>query len=153
MSEESTLPDEMNPEKTDAVVLKHSRLFCALHGEPFRSQWPKGFVIAMVKGFQMFTAIDGVWDEARRLHGLGADIDLIPKHLEIVMDARPICCRIARTLLLELYKETGIGTMARCKICGRKSLGTPYEATNLGKLKHLCFDCVVTASATPQGVH
>jgi hypothetical protein len=135
-----------------AIVLDHRRSLCPLHGEPFRAQWPLGFAIFMVKGFQAVTAIDGIWDEARRLHGLAADADLDPKKLELVFDVRPICCRLSKQALRGLYVDCAIGVTRRCRVCNRKALGTEYKSQQQD-FAHLCFDCVCSASSTPQGVH
>ncbi len=142
----------IDPENFDGIVLDHKRASCPLHGEVFRAQWPKGLPIFMVKAFQLATGIDSVWAEARRIHGIpeGEDIDV--KKLEAVFDLKPICCRITRAQLLELYIDARIGTLRRCRVCNRKKLGVPYK-TQEQDFEHLCFECVCSASSTNPNLH
>lgn len=145
-------PNDFDPNNFNGIVLDHKRALCQLHGEPFHARWPLGFAVFMVKGFQAATAIADIWEEARRLHGLAADADLDAKKLELVFDVRPICCRVSREALRALYVDCAIGVTRRCSVCNRKGLGTVYRSQQQD-FAHLCFNCVCTASSTPQGVH
>lgn len=138
--------------KAKSFMITRERVLCPVHGEPFREKWPIGFPTFSVKAFQKFTAIAGVWDEARRLGGFAADAEMPIKALEPVLDVRPVCCRVSKSALVELYVASGIGVDKRCKVCGRKRLGTPVSTSNMGYLKHICFTCIASASETPQNV-
>jgi len=143
---------DFDPATFDGPILTRERTLCPIHGEPFREKWPAGWPIFSVRAFQELTGIDGIWEEARRRAGLAEGTDVPPKAMELVLDARPACCRFSPQRLLALYEEAKIGVVRRCKMCGVKRLGTPYKATNapIGGWSHVCFLCVVHASATPQ---
>jgi hypothetical protein len=135
---------QLDPDNFDGIVLKHDRVFCPLHGEPFRAQYPKGVPIFTVKAFQTATGIEGVWSKAKELTGLA---EPQVKALELVFDLKPICCWLSKGQLHALYVEANIGTARRCQVCNRKGLGTEYK-TQQRDYSHLCFGCVCSASAT-----
>lgn len=138
---------------TSAFVLTHQRVMCPLHALPFRDEWPRGVVIFTVAIVKYVTAIDGIWDEARELANAGPDAELGIKALEPVLDRRAACCRVTPNELVAVYEETKIGVKRHCKFCGIKRMGTPVQATNLGRVRHACFVCMSTASARPFDVH
>jgi len=163
--------------QSKAFIIDHKRVLCPVHGMPFQAQWPLGFAVFAVKIFEVVTGVPGIWDEALRLARpakcttdepcasclrndgslclMSSETDVTPyrlgvKALEPVLDARPACCRISPDKLVELYREARIGKKGRCRFCGRmQSWGTPITASNTGPLKHVCFDCISTASSTP----
>jgi hypothetical protein len=143
--------EPLDPNNFDGVVMTHERMFCPLHGEPFRAQYPKGVPIFMVKAFQIATGLESIWDEARRLSNTPEGESPHVKALELVLDVRPACCRVSRRQLFDLYVEAQIGSLRRCRACNRKKLGTPYQ-TRARAFDHLCFECVCSASETPQHV-
>lgn len=150
MTDEQKPPIDVN--NFDGIMLTQARMCCSLHGEPFRAQYPKGVPIFMVHSFQMVTAIPGIWEEARRIAGAAPDTELHPKTMEAVLDVKPICCRLTRKQLFDCYIESKVGTMGRCRVCHRKGIGTEYK-TATQFFAHLCFECVCSASSSPQDVH
>ncbi len=142
------MTEAFDPDRFDGVVLKHERVFCLLHGEPFRARYPTGVPIFMVEGFRLVTTNESAWVDARRIAAVPEGAEVPVKLLEAALDLRPICCRLTRVQLLDLYLDTKVGTLHRCRACNRKRLGTPYE-TQQQKFSHLCFECVCSASATP----
>jgi hypothetical protein len=140
-------PPSFDPATFEGVVMSFERALCAIHGAAFRDQWPRGFGVFMVRIFLEVTAVDGVWDEAKRLSGKD---DRSPKDLELVLDVKPGCCRVPKARLLAVFEECGVGVLRRCKTCGKKRLGTPITATN-ASWSHVCFTCIAHATPYPPG--
>ena len=148
MSNDMTRPAGLSE---DGIMLTHRRVMCSVHSKPFQAQWPKGAAIFTVEAFRAVTAVPGIWDEARRLAGVGPDEKMSPRALEAVLDARPACCRLTPTTLVAVYEASKIGKSGHCEACGRKAIGGPVSASNIN-YAHVCFACVATASESPQGV-
>lgn len=143
-----------DPATFEGIMMSTERAVCGLHALPFKDGWPRGALVFMVTAFSEATAIPGIWDEARRLGRFGPEVETIPvKALERVFDVKPICCRLSRPNLVKAYEATKVGTMARCKFCDRKGIGTPIETEQQGKIKHVCFPCLAGASSTPFHTH
>lgn len=120
------------------IDLDHKRLFCSLHGEPYRENWPRGFAIAAV-------------ELARTVLDANLDVAGDPRAVEALLDAKPACCRVGPARLRVVYETSAIGVNARCKCCRRVGLGTVYK-TQERRYEHLCFVCVTeNISATPWG--
>lgn len=144
---------EPDLDPTKMIELTRERALCPVHGEVFRDEWPRGFPIFMVTAFQAVTAIEGIWDEARRRSGItDATAKLSPKTLEAVFDARPMCCRLPPRVLARLIEDARKGRRGWCRVCGEKRAGEAIQTSNLGRIPHICYGCVSTASASPQGV-
>lgn len=127
--------------------LGFSRMFCALHGEPFRAEWPKGAII-----FQL-TGLREVLDEnAEELASLMLPTDepdaAGPRSVERLLDRKPMCCRLKRERLVELYTGAAIGRKARCVACHKKQLGTSLltrpdpRSSETVVIPHVCFRCL-----------
>lgn len=134
------------------IILTNERATCGVHRLPFREQWPAGLAVFCVEAFRAVTAVPGIWEEARELAQLPADATLGPKLLEAVLDKRPVCCRVSPQALVDLYVATKIGQVKICTYCGRFAKGTPIETVQQGRLDHVCFVCMSTASASSQEV-
>lgn len=143
------MTDDMDPKTFAGVVLDHRRVLCAVHGEPFRAEYPRGYAVFMVEAFRAYAALDGTLEEARRLSGTPDGADVPVKAMELALDIKPACCRLPRAALVAVYERCGLGVTKRCKACGRKAKGTPISAVN-ATYSHLCFSCVAGASETPQ---
>lgn len=142
-----------DPDKFDGIVMTRERALCPVHGEVFRDEWPRGFPIFTLMAFQVVVAVDGLWEEARRRAGItdpSAKVD--QKALEAVFDARPICCRLPAPELARLLAEARKGKRAWCKVCGQKRAGEAIQTSNMGRIPHICYQCVSTASATSQAM-
>lgn len=133
---------KFDPENFDGINVTHERLLCPRHGEPLRTQWPKGLAISMVMLMDFCFKRSDVLAECREVSGCGPDGKPEPKAIEQVLDRIPACCRVHTKQLRVVYGKMGIGTRKRCQGCKRKRLGTPYKAQG-GVFDHLCFDCVV----------
>lgn len=126
--------------------LSFNRMFCSLHGEPFREQWPRGAILFQLKGLQAVLEKDG--DDLKGLVAIvKAPEDPNTRGLELLLDRKPVCCRLPRDRLLALYTETGIGKKARCVSCHRKQLGTSLRSRQSDEsvitIPHVCFSCLV----------
>ena len=130
--------------RTAIMIEPFKHVFCPMHGEPLRTTWPQGYPIFSVKAFQLLAGNPKVVDDCRRLHGLAEDapIDNV-KMLEPVFELKQMCCRLTKDQLMAMYVETRVGVNRRCRVCGKKRLGAPFRAANLGELGHVCFGCVV----------
>ncbi len=108
----------------------------------------------MVKAFQIVAGLEPFQKRTAEL----ADAEQIAKHgapgvkdMEKTLDEKPLCCWLSPAQLVECYRESNVGVLAQCRVCGSRRFGTPYTTT-AQQFKHLCFQCVSTASATPQDV-
>lgn len=121
------------------INMSFERVFCARHGEPFMAQWPKGFPIAMVKLFQLITAIEDFWNQ--KVEG-----ESDKAYVERVLDVQPACCRVTDEEMLKLYYDSRIGKRKKCKNCGNKATGTEYQLSfgmETRTHSHICFNCVI----------
>lgn len=119
-------------------------VWCAVHGEPFRAQYPKGIGVGTMKMFETVTELDEVWERARELTGEDEpDASVIPQ----VLVEKRACCRVGADTLKRVYRQSGIGINGVCGFCNLFKLGTRYEIKAAGaakkELPHVCFDCVV----------
>lgn len=119
------------------LALPTSALMCSRHREPFFQQWPKGYAQVVKLALDEVVAKDKALFDAATRDGV-LDTELVTALLQ----AKPACCRVSPELLIKTYEAAEIGTRARCSLCKRKRLGTPYR-TQQGDLPHLCFECVV----------
>jgi hypothetical protein len=120
------------------INMEFHRCFCAVHGEPFREQWPKGYVSFVLPAMQAVLEQEGFRAYA------GGDVEKINE----LLDQRPVCCRLSPDRLCQAYVESGVGVQGKCVCCGNRGPGTPYSmATFPGgpaeRHKHVCFLCVV----------
>lgn len=148
MSDDTKKPEGIPP---DAIDMSVRRVTCALHGEPYRAQWPLGYPLTMVMLFSHVlgkdsteASVNAVWRDARTALGLAEDAEIPNKAgIEVALDRKPLCCRVTRAIMRRTYEESGVGVRARCTACRKKRvLGTAYQ-TMQGLIEHLCFDCVL----------
>lgn len=118
--------------------------FCSRHGEPFRAEYPKGYIVTSVQLFHDVLQLDATDADAKKESG-GETYG--PEDLKKILARKPACCRVSQRRLLELYAESGIGVLARCRVCRRKAVGAPYTTQQRG-YDHVCFDCVVYGQTT-----
>jgi hypothetical protein len=115
------------------VIIDFERIFCRVHGEPFRAEWPKGYDIAYrmlfgeaVKTAEMLIATGG--DKLK----LGAELD-----------RKPACCRVPHKALRAAYITAGVGFKAKCKRCGKFAEGSRFMSGEQVVYDHLCFGCII----------
>lgn len=129
-------------EERPVIDLKFPQVaVCAIHGEPFRKEWPKGYAQLVILTLELIQADAQLAEEA------GGD----PLKLGAALQARPACERVERGRLMTAYVDSGIGVPGRCVGCGRERLGTEYQRSSPGRfgrtrvetIPHICFDCVL----------
>jgi len=140
--------DENFEKDFDGVFISSKRMYCALHGEPFRERYPMGVPIFTVKAFQIVSGLDSFTKRVSELSGKPIG-ELDPKLMAKALDEKPLCCWLSPDQLVGVYRECDIGVLAICNACGARRFGTRY-ITRAQTFKHLCFQCVSRASATPQ---
>ena len=127
----------MNP-----ITFKLRQVVCMRHGEPFREQWPKGYMLFLLEAFDKILGPDG--DLARRDKVWAGKPDdshaMDVTHIESAFTRKPMCCWLTRDELLELYIKSEIGKRKFCAVCRELRLGTPIT-TALRKYPHVCFEC------------
>lgn len=144
--------DALTADAFDGIVVTHERVACDLHGAPFRDRWPTGWPTFAITAIKVMLDSAEVMEEARRLGGIAPEVRIDPKIIERVLDVRPACCRMLRYRLIELYEACGVGVRKRCKVCGRKALGTPITAVN-ASWTHMCFSCISNATGSDPSKH
>lgn len=136
------------------IVMKHERAFCALHGEPYRANYPGGgYAVALIELFQAACADERTWNAARELRNLpvGAEPSIVD--LEPLLDASTACCRVPRGVLRAIYVDT-CAKPGRCRLCRRKGPGTPFTYNTpdgVVEQPHVCVDCVLDAFKGARG--
>lgn len=135
---------------TEVVDMTHARVICGQHGEPFRTEWPRGYLIFSTLIMKALLNRDDFLEEARKVTGTPAGEDIPVKAIEKVLDVRPACCRVSKPMLVRLLEESRDDwPQKRCNNCRRKRPGAPYS-TQTQKFEHMCFDCVVSAMVYSQ---
>ncbi len=118
------------------VDLTYERVLCPQHGEPFRTDWPDGFL-------EMSKVLFEALIKDRAFETIGGNRMLIHEAL----DRSPICERVDKQALYGAYLMAGFGTVAVCSVCGDRAAGAPYQAqvsaATTNHYPHLCFRCVV----------
>lgn len=101
-------------------------VLCPVHGEPFRSQWPKG-VGAIVKLFADVFGTDEQLAEEVNATTNAAELPFEQAVL-VCLARRSVCERVTPDRLIAMYAEAKIGKFDVCDVCGRPdTLGTPYR--------------------------
>ncbi len=125
------------------LELDSNMVFCSLHGEPLRRDWPRGYGTFTVTLFQE------VANDAGFLEELDGDTSKI----RTALAKKPLCCRASKHALLAAYSQSGLGRRKICEACGQSAMGAPFSAMNdrakLVKYQHVCFRCVVEMPANP----
>lgn len=124
-------------------------MFCAIHGEPFREEWPRGGMLFQLKAIEALFAMDALWEEIRAHTGRDPGPSS-KEEIEAALDRKPVCCRLSGDTLLETYRwqhaQGGIGRKGFCSGCGAFGLGASYRFVHSGgaikTLPHVCFACV-----------
>lgn len=132
------------------IDLSQRRMFCSIHGEPFREQWPRGALIFQCKALEVIFKDSSFWDEIEARFGPAKPVPA--SSIEAVLDSRPVCCRLGGDRLLETYEwqyaNKGIGTQGFCQAprCGRFAPGAPMlfkpPGRDAQRTPHVCFQCV-----------
>jgi hypothetical protein len=118
------------------VNLELDCVVCRVHAEPFRAKWPEGYPTFAVKAFQI-VAETGVFANMSEFK------------IARMLKTTPLCCRMDKAKLLELYLELPMAVTANCSRCAQVKPGAPFKyndpRTGYGELTltHLCFECVV----------
>lgn len=135
------------------IELTFERMFCGIHGEPFREQWPRGAVIFQLKAFTILVEDATFWEELERRFGLDVDASDEQRHERMgkMFDVRPLCCRLGDKLVdvyVWQYENKGIGVPGFCcnPHCGSFALGAPFKQKlpdgRVDRIPHICFRCV-----------
>jgi hypothetical protein len=125
----------------DVIDLPFERVLCPVHGEPFRPQWPSGYLLFALKAFEQVIAQEDFAAET------GSDKAQIGPALA----RKPLCCRLNAMALLELYRtvqeDTRLWRYRTCEVCRQNGLGSPFR-TLQRDFGHVCFGCIVYRGET-----
>lgn len=127
MSDEQKTPDgpTVSFERVQQVA-------CAIHGEPFRAAWPKGW------GVFTLTILKEALQNAVLTELLQGDLTKLPAEC----DRKPLCEWVGADTLRRAYVDCKVGVFRRCDVCRATGLGTPYR-TKGRSFNHVCFQCVL----------
>ncbi len=90
-----------------AIVHEPHRVICAKHGQPFRADWPAGYVPFML------LALQRVLDQEGFAAYAGGEVE----NINSLLDEKPLCCRMSQDHRLEAYATSGIFKPGFCRIC------------------------------------
>ena len=120
------------------VPLDFDHFLCAMHGEPFRKQWPFGYPTLATIGLEIILEKEEVQKKCK------GD----PAKLPRVLKRKPVCCRLSKSELFGLYLQSGIGKYAPCPVCEKVNKGEQYimryPTGKVMHFPHVCFECVIT---------
>lgn len=127
-----------NPEPHPKIALTIERVCCPLHGEPFREEWPRGYMPFALTLLQAVLARPAFVDECE------GHADWV----DGALDATPLCERVTRDELLAAFTGCGIGKGAVCDNCGVTREGVAMLLSEPGNAvpshrDHVCFVCIV----------
>lgn len=122
---------------SESLSFPVNALLCNRHGEPFRLEWPKGYL----------SVVGCMLSWLKSSPGFAQECEGKTDNLVKLLQEKPFCCRISKGELIQIYLDSGIGKLASCDQCKKTSQGTEYRFFNMfGKarlLKHFCFECLV----------
>ena len=114
------------------ITMEPHRVICKLHGEPFRANWPAGYV-----PFLLF-ALDKVMGQEEFVAYAGGEVAKV----NALLDERPLCCRLSPDDRLEAWSKTGLGQRGFCRVC-RQPANVVTIPIGAGGLPHaVCFICM-----------
>lgn len=126
-----------------SINLEIRRVVCAVHGEPFREQWPKGYI-----PFLLF-AIDAVMAQEGFVAYAGREVEKI----DAMLDVKPLCCRLSPEKRLQAFVQCELGKIGTCAFCRKVAKGTPYHFMSESgpqRASHVCFSCVANREGQPR---
>lgn len=120
------------------IDLTIPRVCCALHGEAFRHEWPKGWMPFTMSLLNIVMAQQAFVDECEGSPGWVND----------ALDRSPLCERVEPETLLEALTDCGVGKQGVCENCGVDQPGVRMQLAPPGGgvpawIDHVCFDCIV----------
>lgn len=120
------------------IDLMIAHVTCPLHSEPFREDWPLGWLPFSVELLRIVTGESLFMDECASE----------PGWINGALDRLPLCERVSDVDLLEAYQECGIGKVSVCENCDSSRRGVTMRLMQPGnevpsRLDHVCFECVV----------
>lgn len=116
-------------------------LACARHAEPFRAEYPSGFVVFTMGLMKEAFANEEVQRLARSMD------DGWEERLLAALADKPACEWTEPDVLKRLYRTARSDwSFGVCENCRLAKKGAPFETRWAGiqqKKSHVCFDCVV----------
>src|ERR1700733_7015313 len=98
------MADEMDSEPRPKIELTIGRVCCPLHSEPFRDEWPKGWMPFSLTLLQAGLATETLIDEAEQ----------DPHLIDGALDRVPLCERVDPDVLMRAYIDCGLGRESKC---------------------------------------
>lgn len=127
-----TQPAPHTPDNQPGITLEPRRVICARHGEPFRINWPAGYIPFMLHALERVLQQEGFSAYA------GNQVE----NIDALLDQRPLCCRMSPDDRLEAYARSGIGTRGFCRVC-RQPTNVCTIRIGENALPHaVCFLCL-----------
>ena len=138
----NSMPEDQEPNVVEGFDLQTGQVLCRHHAEPFLANWPLGYTVFAVEGMQRLSK-----DREFRIATRGK--------LELwqpALDKKPICCRLSRKALLELYQyvqdQTKFCTVADCHMCDKVVCETMVcrvlsMPSRVEMNMNVCFECFV----------
>lgn len=118
-------------ESKPSIMLEPGRVICKLHGQPFRANWPEGYV-----KFLLF-AMNAVLGQEGFVALAGGNVETI----NALLDDRPLCCRMSPEKRLEAYAQSGIGHPGYCRLCRQHRTVVDVPIGQFGLPHAVCFRC------------
>jgi hypothetical protein len=113
---------------------------CSRHSEPFRAEYPRGFVVFTMTLLTDCFKSEEIQREARSLEEGWED------RFIALLKERPACERAEADALKRAYRTARDDwPFGVCENCGLAKKGAPYTIKHVveKRYSHICFDCVV----------
>jgi hypothetical protein len=138
------MTDEELDDPRPKIELTMGRVCCPLHSEPFREEWPKGWMPFSLTLMQAALASETLADEAEQSEDW----------VNGALDRVPLCERVEPAVLEQAYVDCGLGKLSRCDNCSRTAQGVTMRLMMPGNmlptlLDHVCFECITTRLRHP----
>lgn len=122
------------------LMFTFERVLCPKHGEPFRKDWPSGYPVFLVKGWEL---VVGELGEMPKDLPTNQQIGWI----ELQLSEEPICCRLGPERYLSVATDSRKWHKAVCKHCKSFGPGSAFRLSDdqgrtVRELSHVCLSCV-----------
>lgn len=123
------------------IDMSVGRATCPVHGEVFRKQWPKGWLLFSVP---LVAAV--LQSEKFSVHVVGETQEERVAAINATLARTPACTFATDQELRKLYKECGVLTPGICQLCSMPGPGGTLrfrDVTGEREVDQVCLNCIM----------